>query len=60
MQAQVLSYEVPVDLLINLPDAEVLDIFGRLNFYAVVLNEHERINVIAHPTPARYLHGSFG
>jgi hypothetical protein len=44
VQAQVLSDEVAVDLLINLPDAEVLDIFGRLNSYAVVLNEQERIN----------------
>lgn len=43
-QAQVLSYELAVDLLINLPDAEVLDIFSRLNSYAVVLNEQERIN----------------
>lgn len=44
VQAQVLAYEVSVDLLINLPDAEVLDIFSRLNSYAVVLNEQERIN----------------
>jgi Protein of unknown function DUF262 len=44
VQAQILSYEVAVDLLINLPDSEVLDIFGRLNSYAIVLNEQERIN----------------
>jgi hypothetical protein len=44
IQAQLLSYELAVDLLINLPDSEVLDIFGRLNSYAVVLNEQERIN----------------
>lgn len=44
VQSQVLSYEVSVDLLINLPDAEILDIFSRLNSYAVVLNEQERIN----------------
>lgn len=44
VQAQVLSYEVSVDLLINLPDAEVLDIFSRLNSYAVILNEQEKIN----------------
>jgi len=44
IRAQVLSYEVSVDLLINMPDAEVLDIFNRLNSYAVVLNEQERIN----------------
>ncbi|MGQ0484316.1 MAG: DUF262 domain-containing protein [Hyphomicrobiales bacterium] len=43
-QAQLLSYEVSVDQLINLPDKEVLDIFGRLNSYAVILNEQEKIN----------------
>ncbi|MCP5152510.1 MAG: DUF262 domain-containing protein, partial [Chromatiales bacterium] len=43
-QAQVLAYEVSVDLLINLSDSEVLDIFSRLNSYAVVLNEQEKIN----------------
>ncbi|MFZ4702087.1 MAG: DUF262 domain-containing protein [Candidatus Methylumidiphilus sp.] len=44
VQEQVLSYELSVDLLINLPDSEILDIFSRLNSYAVVLNEQERIN----------------
>jgi hypothetical protein len=44
VQAQILTYEVAVDLLINLPDSEVLDIFGRLNSYAVVLNEQEKIH----------------
>lgn len=44
VQSQILSYEIAVDLLINLPDAEVLDIFGRLNSYAVVLNEQEKLN----------------
>lgn len=44
LQEQVLNYELSVDLLTNLPDSEVLDIFGRLNSYAVVLNEQERIN----------------
>lgn len=44
IQAQILAYEVSVDLLINLPDSEVLDIFSRLNSYAVVLNEQEKIN----------------
>jgi hypothetical protein len=44
VQAQVLSYEIAADLLINLPDAEVLDILGRSNAYAVTLNEQERIN----------------
>ena len=44
IQASILSYEVAVDLLINLPDPEVLDIFGRLNSYAVILNEQEKLN----------------
>ncbi|WP_186375216.1 DUF262 domain-containing protein [Xanthomonas citri] len=44
VQAQILSYEISVDLLINLPDSEILDIFSRLNSYAVVLNEQEKIN----------------
>jgi len=41
VQVQILAYELSVDLLINLPDAEILDIFGRLNSYAIVLNEEE-------------------
>lgn len=44
IQGQVLAYEVSVDLLINLPDPEVLDIFSRLNSYAVILNDQEKIN----------------
>ena len=44
VRAQILAYEISVDLLINLPDAEILDIFSRLNSYAVILNEQERIN----------------
>ena len=43
-QEQILTYEISVDLLINIPDSEVLDIFGRLNSYAVILNEQEKIN----------------
>ncbi len=43
-QAQFLSYEVAVDLLINLPNKEILDIFSRLNSYAVILNEQEKLN----------------
>ena len=46
IQAQILSYEISVDLLINLPDSEVLDIFSRLNSYAVILNEQEKINAL--------------
>jgi Protein of unknown function DUF262 len=44
VQEQLLSYEISVDLLINLPDSEILDIFSRLNSYAIILNEQEKIN----------------
>lgn len=44
VQTQILSFELSVDLLVNLPNSEILDIFGRLNSYAVVLNEQEKIN----------------
>ncbi len=44
IQTNILNYELSVDLLVNMPDSEVLDVFGRLNSYAVVLNEQEKIN----------------
>jgi hypothetical protein len=44
IQANILNYELSVDLLINMPDSEILDVFGRLNSYAVVLNTQEKIN----------------
>lgn len=44
IQAQVLEYSLSVDLLVSMTDAEVLDIFSRLNSYAVILNEQEKIN----------------
>ena len=44
IRAQLLTYEIAVDLLVNLPDPEVLDIFSRLNSYAIILNEQEKIN----------------
>lgn len=43
-QANILNYELAVDLLVNMPDEEVLDVFSRLNSYAVLLNEQEKIN----------------
>jgi hypothetical protein len=43
-RVRLLSYEVSTDLLINVSDAEVLDIFARLNAHAVVLNLQERLN----------------
>lgn len=53
-QSAFLSFELAVDLLINLPDSEILDIFARLNSYAVVLNEQEKINA-AHFGPFKVL-----
>lgn len=43
-QLTVLNYEITTDLLINLSDSEILDIFARLNAYAVVLNTQEKLN----------------
>ncbi|MEX8031901.1 DUF262 domain-containing protein [Microbacterium sp. 20-116] len=43
-QLAILNYELSTDLLVNLPDAQILDIFSRLNSHAVVLNEQEKIN----------------
>lgn len=44
IQTNILNYEISVDLLVNMPDAEVLDVFNRLNSYAVVLNDQEKLN----------------
>jgi uncharacterized protein with ParB-like and HNH nuclease domain len=44
IQANILSYEISADLLVNLPDSEILDIFSRLNSYSVTLNLQEKIN----------------
>lgn len=46
IQSNILNYEISVDLLVNMPDAEVLDVFSRLNSYAVILNEQEKINAV--------------
>jgi len=43
-QLDILNYELSTDLLVNLSDAQILDIFSRLNSHAVVLNEQEKIN----------------
>lgn len=59
VQAQFLSFELSVDLLINLPDPEILDIFARLNSYAVVLNEQEKINA-SHFGPFKVLADKIG
>lgn len=39
-----MKYELSVDLLLDAPDKEVLDIFARLNSYAVKLNSQELRN----------------
>lgn len=43
-QLDILNYEISTDLLVNLSDGQILDIFSRLNSHAVVLNEQEKIN----------------
>lgn len=45
-QVNILSYELSVDLLQNMPNEEILDIFGRLNSYAFTLNPQERLHAI--------------
>lgn len=44
IQGTLLNYEISTDLLVNMEDAKVLDIFSRLNSYSVTLNEQEKIN----------------
>lgn len=44
VQANLLIYEISTDLLINMTDSDILDIFSRLNSYAVILNTQEKIN----------------
>lgn len=44
IQTQILNYEISVDLLVNMSDPDVLDVFSRLNSYSVTLNEQEKLN----------------
>jgi len=44
IQAHLLNYEISTDLLVNMADSEILDIFSRLNSYSVTLNDQEKIN----------------
>lgn len=44
IQSQILNYEISVDLLVNMSDSDVLDVFSRLNSYSVTLNDQEKIN----------------
>ena len=41
VQTEFLKYELSVDLLLDLPDRDILDIFARLNTYSVSLNKQE-------------------
>jgi hypothetical protein len=43
-QRDILRYEFSVDLLQDMPDPEIYDIFARLNTYSVVLNAQELRN----------------
>jgi hypothetical protein len=44
LKREFLQYELGVDLLFNLPYADILDVFARLNSYTVKLNSIEIIN----------------
>lgn len=44
VQADFLKYELSVDLLLDLCDRDVLDVFARLNTYSVSLNKQELFN----------------
>lgn len=44
VQSDFLKYELSVDLLLDLSDRDVLDIFARLNTYSVSLNKQELFN----------------
>jgi hypothetical protein len=59
VQTSILNYELSVDLLVNMPDSEVLDVFSRLNSYAVILNEQEKLNA-AHFGPFKTLADNVG
>ncbi|SFA62805.1 Protein of unknown function DUF262 [Paracoccus halophilus] len=58
-QSGFLTFEIAVDLLINISDSEILDIFARLNSYAVILNEQEKINA-GHFGPFKVLADKIG
>jgi hypothetical protein len=44
IKTDILKYEISVDLLLDLEDRDILDIFARLNTYAVSLNKQELLN----------------
>ncbi len=44
LKGDILKYEISVDLLLDLEDRDILDIFARLNTYSVTLNKQELFN----------------
>lgn len=44
VQGEFLKYELSVDLLLDVEDRDILDIFARLNTYSVSLNKQELFN----------------
>jgi len=44
LRSQILSYDLSADLLIGADDAQVLQIFARLNSYGITLNAQEKRN----------------
>ena len=44
IQGDFLKYELSVDLLLDLQDRDILDVFARLNTYSVSLNKQELFN----------------
>ena len=44
IQEDILTYEISADLLVNMSNSDVLDVFSRLNSYSVILNTQEKIN----------------
>lgn len=44
VQTDILNYQLSVDILIGIDDADVLDIFKRLNARAYILNRPEKLN----------------
>ncbi len=44
VQRQILDYSIAVDVLLGVDDQDILDIFARINSYAVTLNQQEQLN----------------
>lgn len=44
VQGEFLKYEISVDLLLDVQDRDILDVFARLNTYSVSLNKQELFN----------------